>query len=101
VNGSTAAGARRGAPDRRASVVVETGGRRVRLKPGQAFDPATGRVRNCVGCRPPAPATADPGAATSAPAGEPAPDATAATPAATPDAAPASTGPATVAAGSP
>jgi hypothetical protein len=101
VNGSTAAGARRGLPGRGDAVVVESAGRRVRLKPGQAFDPATGRVRDCVGCRPPAPAAADPGAAPADPAsgtaGDAAADATAAAPAATGT----SPGPATVAAGSP
>jgi hypothetical protein len=103
VNGSAAAGVRR-VPAGRAAVVVETAGRRVRLKPGQAFDPATGRVRDCVGCRRPATPAADPAtreAADPGPAagltGDDVADAAAEAPAATP----ASAGPAAVAAGLP
>lgn len=99
VNGSAGADAVRSAPDRRATVVVEAAGRRVRLKPGQAFDPATGRVRDCVGCRRPPPPASEPDNAGTA-GNEPASGAAGGT-ASDPAPTAASPGPATVAAGSP
>ena len=66
----------RGGPDRRNRVILEeAGGTRARLKPGQVWVPASGRVVDCFGCAAPStPAdvlSAPPAAAAKAPGAPP------------------------------
>jgi hypothetical protein len=86
INGRVAPAGAGSAPDRQARVAVRAAGG-ARLKPGQAWDPATGRISECAGCGAPAPAV-PPAQPADAPAGPDAPAAPA-PPAADPAAAPA------------